>query len=137
MSKTENTIDRVSLVFLSAIEEKHSDKYGRLNSTAALSLMGSAALAVAGSATGQPFVALSTERVAFLEPVPVGHSVAFRSELVRTEDGKARVSVEGLTRFQGDAEARCVMTGRFLLIQVEEDGQAIPPPAERSAMRVA
>ena len=137
MSHGSDQFKSPEIVQLATVGTEHSGYHGHMHSTAGLRLMGKAATAAATSLLNMPMIALSTERVAFLAPVPVGHMIAFRSEVAVLGDDRFRVSVEGMTRLGNGASARCVMTGSFLLVAVDEEGRPISTPNRRLAAQVA
>jgi acyl-CoA hydrolase len=137
MSGPKSSAGASSVLPLVVIGAEHSDDYGRLHSPSGLRLMRQAAIAAATAELGLPFMALSTERVTFFEPVPLGHSVAFQAEIDTLPNARFRVQIEGLARLQGAGNARCVMTGSFILVAVDTLGRPMAAQAMLADLRVA
>lgn len=137
MSEPKPSAGTTSVLPLIVIGPEHSDDYGHLHSPAGLRLMGQAAIAAATAELGLPLMALSTERVAFLEPVPLGHSVAFRAEIGRLPNARFRVRIEGSARLRSSGNARCVMTGSFILVAVDTLGRPMAAQDVVADLRVA
>lgn len=105
------------IIRMATMTAEQSDVYGRLPSAVAVRLMAVAAANATGSADAPPCRILSTERVSFFEPVPVGLALSFRTTAASIGGGRLRVFVDGLVDPADGRPAQCVMRGSFLLAQ--------------------
>ncbi len=137
MSSTKPGNVALPMAHLATVADEHTDRCGYLHSTTALHFMGHAAVAIAARLVGERLVALSTERVAFKRPVPVGQTIAFQGSLTRSEDGNLRVSIEGVTRPSRNEPSSCAMSGSFLLGAIDPSGQLVSLPLDHPALAVA
>ena len=99
---------------------EQANHYGTLFGGNALALMAKAAFVAASRHAGCSVVMARSERVDFPPPIRVGEILDLSARVIRT--GRTSLTVE----VQGSAATRPVLSGRFVMVAVDDAGRPRP-----------
>lgn len=99
-----------------------ANHHGTLFAGQALQLMSKAAFMSARSFTESEVVMAGATRVSFLSPVPIGHELILRGEVISTGQTSITVAVTG-TAEKPHQDQTIALIGTFVMVSVDQQGR--------------
>jgi len=109
---------------------EHTNHYGTLYGATALQLMGKAAFICGSRYARCPIVMARADDIEFRKPVRLGEIVDLRAEVVRRGRSSMTVTVDLTVENASGEPDRPRITGRFLMVAVDDQGSPIPIPGQ-------
>ncbi len=102
-----------------------ANHHGTLFAGQGLQLMAKVAFMAARSLARQEVVMAAARDINFLSPIPIGHVLTLRGQVVRLGRSSMTVQVTGLAEKAG-APAEPVLGGEFELVAIDVEGRPSP-----------
>lgn len=102
-----------------------ANHHGTLFAGQGLQLMAKVAFMAARSLARQEVVMAAARDINFLSPIPIGHVLTLRGQVVRLGRSSMTVQVTGLAEKAG-APAESVLGGEFELVAIDAEGRPSP-----------
>ena len=101
-----------------------ANHHGTLFAGQGLQLMAKVAFMAARSLAKQEVVMAGANSISFLAPIPIGHVLTLRGQVVRIGHSSMTVQVSGLAEKPG-SPAEDVLGGSFEMVAIDADGRPI------------
>jgi acyl-CoA thioesterase YciA len=102
-----------------------ANHHGTLFAGQGLQLMAKVAFMAARSLAKQEVVMAGANSISFLSPIPIGHVLTLRGQVVRIGRSSMTVQVSGLAEKPG-SPAEEVLGGSFEMVAIDADGRPSP-----------
>ena len=114
--------------FLEMILSEQASAHGPLYGLNALQIMGKAAFVCATRHARGPVVMAKADCIEFFRPVPQGSIIAIRAHIAFQGQSSMTVIAEIAPEDCSGKDATPAITGRFMMIAVDDKGHPVPVP---------
>lgn len=119
--------------FLEVVLPEQANHYGTLYGANALQMMGKAAFVSATRHARCAVVMAKADNIEFARPIRIGSIIDIRAQVVFQGQSSMTVIVEIVPEQPGVEENSPAITGRFMMVAVDNNGIPMPiPPSDRS-----
>lgn len=112
--------------FLEVVLPEQANHYGTLYGANALQLMGKAAFVCATRHARCPVVMAKADSIEFLRPVRLGSVIELRARIAFQGQSSMTVLVDILPEQSGARETSPAISGRFMMVAVDDNGIPVP-----------